>query len=53
LSPMKSHHTEYLRHNELFTNDATLHVYEKAMLAFTFQRSALTYDAINGSVANC
>jgi len=50
---MKPRHTEDVRYNELVTKDATSHVYEKAMLVVTFQRSVLTYDAINGSVAYC
>lgn len=44
---------EDITYNELVTNDVTPHVYEKAMLVVTFQRSVLTYDAINGSVAYC
>jgi len=50
---MTPRHTEYRQYNELLTNDATPHVYEKAMLVFAFQRSVLTYVAINGIVAYC
>jgi len=50
---MTPHHTEGTRYSELVATDATPHVYEKAMLVVTFQRSVLSYDAINWSVFYC
>ena len=44
---------EDISYKELFTNDVTPHIHEKAMLIVTFQISFSTYDAINGSVAYC